>query len=128
MTGYLSGRNLIPVNKGKGRHDPELMQSPGHGHQGGLEDIDPVDLPRPAQAQRPGNGNGLDVQLQLRSFDRGELLGISQTGERAALRQNHGRCHHRTCQAAPPRFVYTGKGKGKIVHKRRHRILPIEKL
>ena len=76
-----------------------------HGRDGGLQDVQLVDLLGAAEAYAPAQCLSLDDGAKVLALGLGELLGVVEQRVGEAIRQDDGGGYHRSSQAAPPRLI-----------------------
>lgn len=79
-----------------------------HRLEGGLMDVDPIDLARIHGRNGPSDRLAPDHFKKTLSELGFQFLGIVDIGKNTSRRKNHGRRKHGTCQTTPSDFIHAG--------------------
>ena len=105
---FTVGLEAVAVdNDGLGTHG-KLVEGTVHGKDGGVEDVDAVNLLGADDAHRPGHGVALDDVAQLVAPFLGKLLRVVQQVVPVVLGQDDRRSIHAACQTAATSLVAAG--------------------
>ena len=80
---------VVAIYQGRGRRDRQRLDRTAHCQAGGAQDVELIDLFHRGEADAPGQGTGLDLDLQGLAPGVGQGLGVVDTGGQVVGIEDH---------------------------------------
>ena len=107
---HAKGPNGISVHQHVIRRYPEAAEGPPHGQDGGVVDVEPIDLANRCGADADAERPIMNARRQLLTLGARELLRVVHSANRASVRRHHDRaCDDGARKGAPSDFVDSGE-------------------